>query len=545
MNDTALNIKHLKKLVRKNQGLLRKVKNLTQFANIPLENSRILASDLATKLENPDLKIRKTTNINLLAAYTRLIKDVYNFELSDSEIVLASIMHERAKHGSYVIPKIEGIHYELVLAFGVIVDFITQPGIPHVILYADKYLDKLDSNFEFLKPLFNALRIPQFKHDSDLDTQDIKNIYTNKIVFTTPEFYLGSLLKDTVAEDITYKFSQSIQIYAMGPYSIALDPNSITIARTYDYKEESEDPFIKRVTQFVRTLKTGELSNDETDISIDENSYKYTLTEKGKDAIITEFGSGALDISTRLGGRLHAGIIAEFMMNKVDDLENPMDYVISKDNHLKLNIYIPNIKEAVESKEGLKVTYPVHVANELTFLNTTLISYIKMGFEFRETCEFELQVIGLTPPKPFKYESTSNNYDTSIELADFEQTVGQAIFLMRGYVEDLREELSSEREINLAYALPNIDLVNAEALKLTKSDFKIIANEIMKSLRNHLENYFNNIESIRGGIISGQVSNPNYFVLIDDMDIGISNAQLDALKDHFNRHNFTITESET
>lgn len=543
------NSKNAELLLRKNRSLLKKVKTKMKNVQLPQTNSGLLRAEIVEKLTHSTAKVRKNAIIECLAKYAKLVNTYTSENMSDLEIILAYHAHIGEHGASYVFPKFTNVQQEIVLGFDLILNYIMYPDEPHIVVYSDDQRNRLSANTASLTGICEEIKIPMVVQMSQsTDIENTINTYKSKIVFTTEEFYLDALIEDNVINEITNHFKTPIHLYLMDAYTSLLDPAHVKIARRYNVLQEKPDPFISRVKTFVEKLSSSEdPTNQDVDVWVEKEAAIYRFTENGESAVYKEFGNQALDMKTRLGGRLHAGMAAQFLLTRKDNAIAPTEYQIADGKLVKLHLYIPNVKEAIEAKEGLEITYPMYVANELTMLNTLPYALLHMAFVSSEDVPDTMQLLGLHQLKPFHFETLTNGNDSKIERIDFEQSLGQSLYIMNAYIGDLRNHVLEvdTKDLDIEKLFPHLRFETSEPLVFTDNQVVIAVTTIMDSIREYLKDYLADAEAIRGGILSGQVFKDNYYDLIDNLDLALRDAQLKALKLVFKDKNLIFKESET
>lgn len=543
------NSKNVATLLRKNRSLLKKVNTQIKDVQLPKTNSGLLRTEIVEQLTHDVAKVRKTALIRSLAMYVKLVNNYTSQEMSDLEVVLAYYAHRGEHTASYVFPKLESVRHEIVLGFGLILNYVMYPNEPNIVVYADEQLDELFASTANLTDIFEAIKIPvvvQMAKNEDI-TETI-DTYKSKIVFTIEEFYLDTLIEDNLINEITNHFTTPIHLYLMDAYTSLIDPAHVKIARRYNVLNEKPDPFIPRVKTFVETLTSSSDPTDQSvDVWIEKEAAIYQFTAKGEKAVRKEFGEQALDSTTRLGGRLHAGMAAQFLLTRAEQAVTPTEYQIENGKLVKLNIYIPNVKEAIEAKEGLEITLPMYVANELTMLNTLPYALLQVAFVTSDVVPDTLQLLGLRQLKPFRFETISSAKDSRIERIDFEQSLGQSLYIMNAYIGDLRNHVLEvdTKDLNVEKLFPHVKFETKDPLVFTDDQVILAVTTIMDAIREYLKDYLADVEAIRGGILSDQVFKDNYYELVDNLDIALRDAQLKALTLIFKDKNLIFKESET
>lgn len=505
-----------------------------------------LTSEIEDSIKSPNSKIRKNRVINLLAKYSNLVQETTDAPMSDLELVLAYNVYVGDKVSPYALAKIPDVRQAIVLGFSLMMNYVINSNQPQVVVYPEVHFLKLTEDVALLAPVLEAVHIPIVPNLSpSQDNETLVDIYRMKIVFATEERYLNLLLQDNAIATLTHNFMHPIHLYLIGAYESLIDPANVMISRNYGIRAESEDPFIKRVKEFVDTLVSTDDPKDlSADIFIDQGLSSYKLLESGIEKTNKEFGEQAFDVTSRLGGRFHAGVAAKFLMNKVETARTPIEYEVEGDKIVRINRYMPHLKEALEANEGLPVTYPTFVTNELTMINALSVSLIHVAFEQTETVNDFLQLLGFKQLKPYSFNTLENFYDIRIEFIDFEQSLGQALFMLNKYISDLREEVLTQENPRLSVIYSRLDIVSSEQLQMTDEILINSVTYIMDNIRAYLETYFENVEALRGGILTGIAYQDHYLNLVDDLDKALKDAQLKAFTKVFDKFNINTIESE-
>ena len=397
-------------LLRKHKTLIKRVNTrFKDITSVPSDEWK-LKQEIEDYLNSPNSKIRKNRVIDLLAKYSNVVQKTTDAPMSDLELVLAYNVYVGDKVYPYALAKIPDVRQAIVLGFSLIMNYVINPNQPQVVVYPEVHFLKLTEDIALLAPVLESVHIPIFPNLSQSqDDEALLDIYRKKIVFATEERYLNLLLQDNAIATLTYNFTHPIHLYLIGAYESLIDPENVMISRNYGIRVESEDPFIKRVKGFVDMLVSTEDPKDlSADVFIDQGLSSYKLLESGIEKTNKEFGQQAFDVTSRLGGRFHAGVAAKFLMNKVTTARTPIDYEVEDDKIVRINRYMPHLKEALEANEGIPVTYPTFVTNELTMINTLSVSLIHVAFEQTETVNDLLQLIGFKQLKPYIFNTLEN-----------------------------------------------------------------------------------------------------------------------------------------
>lgn len=531
-------------LIRKNKSLLRKINSAIAKTVSPQSNVLLLVTDLNEGLQSSNAKERKTTLITALAKYAKLVQEYTKHPMSDLELILAYYAFLGDHNAPYIMPKIDTVREIIVLGFSLVINKIMFPTQAHIVVYPDENVMNLIKDSAIIAPIFEAIKLPVVAQVAqEDDPANIEKVYLESVVLTLEEFYLNATLEDNLIASITDNFTTPVNLYLIDAYVMLVNPTTLKIARRYAMRDEKPDPFINRVKLFVNSLTSTTNPNEsKSDVIIDSIKGTYKFTKKGIDAVNREFGQQAFDPSTRLGGRLHAGMSAKFFMKRSDDATLPTEYKIEDKKLVKLNLYLPNIKEAIEALEDIPITLPTYVINETTLLNTLAYSKINVAIELQDV-DNVMQLLGLRQLKPYRYESLIKN-DSKIERIDFEQSLGLAMMHLNMYISNLRNAILNEESVTNKMLFSNINFENDESSIISDKDTITSITIIMDDIRNFLQDYLAEIEGMRSAILSGQLFRDDYFELIDNLEDALTRAQIKAIKRIDKNKTLTYKESE-